>query len=213
MIRRDEIGIIVQHNSAYLTYRDAGDSASRTGLMAMAGSEVDKQLLWQFLTKDKELIRHPIDPKWSDPLLTSRDQLVNWAGGAATLPKKWDNIVIFAALKKYSESNFINKDVLLPETRLFLYKCAGLQAPFWIKMLGYSLFFIKLVYNTKINPGIEQNQMISMCSVYGKWWMRKLKAWHPDLERNLVEYWGGDEWRNQIEINVAISNYIQRIIN
>jgi len=213
MIKRDEIGIIGQHNASYPEYFDTGDSSSRAGLMAMAGSDVDKALLWQFLTKDKELVRHPTDPKWSDPLLTSRDQLINWAGGAATLPMKYDNLVIFAALKKYAESSFINKDVLLPETRLFLYKCAGLEAPIWIRALGYPLFFLKLVYNTKINPGIEQNQIISMCAVYGKWWMRKIKAWHPDLEHNLVDYWGGEEWRNQIEISTAISNFIQREIS
>jgi hypothetical protein len=66
-----------------------------------------------------------------------------------------------------------------------------------------------VVWATKIKPNDEQNQTIAMCAVAGTEYLEALVRWHPDLKKNLDDYWGGHPWRDQPEIAFHIWEYIQ----
>lgn len=187
MITRDEHGIIVQHPSM-----DGGDSLSRTGIMALCGSEQDREKIPFFEAKGAVLVRHPYQSKWNDPNKTSRDQIVCAAASGLLKVPAWN----------YARTGKVNKDFLMPAVRLYLYKCAGSEAPLWIRTLGKVNLFIDLVWNTKIKPNDEMNQFACICIVMGPWWCDKLLSWHPDVIGNINGYWGN--WRNQPEIGAAL---------
>lgn len=206
MIVRDQYDIIVQHPTM-----DGGDSASRTGMMALCGTWIDQKNLTSFMTNYtyQSLVRHPRQDYWSMPTQTSRDQLVCWAAGVSSLPYH-KGMLRWCIEKFYAGSSFINKDYLAPDVRLYLYKCAGIDAPLLIRLLGWPLFLLSFIWNTKVKPSDEQNQFICICIVMGKWWTKRLYKWHPDLEKNLRDYWGG--WRDQMEIADTIIKKIKESI-
>jgi hypothetical protein len=210
VIKRDEFGIIVQHNLDHPEQMDGGDSASRTGIMAMCGSIQDWDLLSKFLVetdvkKWPYLVRHPEQKKWNDPKETSRDQLICWAAGGGSR-----GFYLFAiqTLIAYAESWTINKDVLLPHVRFALYKAARYPAPLWIRLLAKPMMTAHLIWATKINPDDEQNQNVCLCSIYGDEWLKRLRDWHPNLYGNLIRYWAGKPWRDQKEISEAMIKFI-----
>lgn len=198
MIKRDAKGLIVQHCDGYPTYLDGGDSAARTGIMALCGSEYDQYRLGMFITEDYKLVRHPSQANYSDPKNTSRDQLIQWAAGVSVK----SNATTTLALSAYDDLNFINDDFLPPDVRLYLYRCAKQPAPLLTIALGYPLMFISLLWACFITPKAEQNKMFCMMAVMG--WMKLYKRLHPSLEANIREYWSGWPFRDQHEIADAM---------
>jgi hypothetical protein len=194
MIVRDSYNIIVQHRPEDKTYSDAGDSASRTGIMALCGSVLDQDNMNSWT----HLCRHPYDPEWSDESKMSRDQLVCFAAGITESPIQWSLLVDIQKL-----GWFINKDFLSPSVKLYLNKCTNKKSPWWLEILGRANMFVDLIWNTKIKPDGEINQFACMCIVMGPWWSRKLMEWHPCDYANLLIYWGG--WRDQIEISTRLT--------
>lgn len=59
MIVRDNLGVIVQHRRKEPEYKDGGDSARSTGLMALTGSKEDIKILHHFEIGHGLLNRHP----------------------------------------------------------------------------------------------------------------------------------------------------------
>lgn len=200
MLVRDTENIIVQHNRDYPAQADGGDSASRTGIMALCGSYVDKQLLSKFITNDWKLVRHPTQDKWNNPKLTSRDQLICWAAGLHNDTTQW------LTIREYSKKFFINKDVLPPDVRLFLHLISNKRPSSALKFWGNLFLAAHVYYNTKIKPDTEQNQLICMLLALAKVdarydkLLRKYIAQHKTLGTNLLQYWGGTPWRDQVEI-------------
>ena len=211
MIQRNNDGIIMQHNRAYPDYSDGGDSCARCGLMAMAGSKLDQDLLFKFLDPWGHLVRHPTgegsprNPTHALPEFTSRDNLIQWAAGI----QPGDAICQHAA-DKYAGQWFINKDILMFDTKLFLKKKSSIAPPLWLVVLGTANMFLTLLWACFVTPDEEQNKTIAMCIAFGPPWIRMLLRWHPDLRKNLETYWGGSEWRNQIEISDAIWACVRR---
>lgn len=187
MITRDEHGIIVQHPTM-----DGGDSLSRTGIMALCGSEIDTEKLPFFEQKGAVLVRHPYQTEWAEPSFTSRDQVVCAASSGILKVPAWN----------YARKGKVNKDFLTPSVRFYLYKASGTKAPLWIRALGKLNLFIDLIWNTKIKPNAEMNQFACICIVMGPWWADKLCSWHPDIIGNIMGYW--NSWRGQPEIAEAL---------
>jgi hypothetical protein len=191
MIKRDEYGFIVQHPDM-----DGGDTLCRTGIMALCGSYEDACLLYQFIADGadgyRRLVRHPKQQKWNDPKETSRDQVVCAAASKG----------LFRSILNYANQGRVNKDILDPGVRLYLYTSAKEKAPLWIRVLGKMNLLAALVWNTKIKPDEEMNQFACICIVMGKWYAQKLIEWHPDIEKNIMAYWSG--WRDQPEIGQAL---------
>lgn len=191
MLKRDQYGIVCQHSVTDPSYCDGGDSCARTGILAAAGSNLDKNNLGLFIQlKTNELVRHPTQADWNDPRNTSRDNLVQWAVGQSVVQKD--------VLLQYAGKWFINKDFLDPLVRLYLYKCAKAKAPIHLVLLGYSLLALGMLWNCFIKPTDEQNQFSCICYVMGPLWSKLHLKWHPGLYTNLKEYWCG--WRDQPEI-------------
>lgn len=208
MIVRDENGIIVQHNLDYPDQKDGGDSASRTGIMAMCGSVEDMELLGEFVPfYEGKLVRHPRQSGWNDHRKTSRDQLICWAAGV----NQMGNFIpayLLGSLHNYAESWFINKDVLPPHVRYALYKITGFKAPWWIRMVAEPMMDAAIWYSCKIRPDEEQNQIICLASIYGDEWVNKVWKTHPYLGENLRKYWCGKPWRDQAEIYLKMVEFV-----
>lgn len=216
-IARDSNGIICQVQEDGTL--DGGDSACRTGIMAMCGSEQDIDNLRKFVKpkswndESKYLIcRNPggfsnSEQDETDPANTSRDQAVAFFGLKSTRTTYYA-----AAAVDYSEGWFINKDFLDPSIRLYLrttyYPIE--TSPLWMRVFGYAFLFAALIFNTKIKPHEEMNQFVCVCNRFGPWWLKKLRDWHPDLYGNIREYWGG--WRQQEEIGEALISHIEKRI-
>lgn len=231
MIKRDEHGIIVQHNLNYPDQMDGGDSASRTGIMAMCGSKDDAILLSKFAYGfGGQLVRHPFQTSngrtgedfrnWADPKETSRDQLICWAAGVNVWTpivniknnpfgsETWKYISI-ATIKTYAEMNFINKDFLPPHVRCALYIVAFQKPPLWIRLIAEPMMLLHLAWSAKFASDEEQNQTVCLCSIYGDEWVKRLYDWHPNLYKNLMTYWDGKPWRDQKEISEAMIKFIE----
>lgn len=192
MVVRDKYGIIVQQPDM-----DGGDSASRTGIMALCGSQQDYDLLPLFVSVSG-LVRHPYQAQWADAKLTSRDQLVCFSavGGSAAL---------------YAKSYFINKDFLAPDVRLYLHRCAGIVPSPFLELGGRAMLFISILYNAFVTPNSEQNQLACICIIMGPFWIGILNKLHPELEHNITNYWSG--WRDQAEIGETFNRYIKEKVN
>lgn len=197
MIKRDETGIICQHDPNVSEYMDGGDSASRTGIMALCGSEQDKELLPNFLIGSnllgevkRKLVRHPNQKNWNISELTSRDQLVCYAAGC------FNNKPQCAQSLLESYNWFINKDILMPDVRNHLKLCAG-KSGSW---LGYLWLNISILCAAYIKPDVELNQLICMCLVAGPKYMKRLVKYHPNIIGNINKYWCGYPFRDQNEI-------------
>lgn len=211
MIKRDQYGIICQHAERGTddpSYMDGGDSASRTGIMALCGSEIDQSVLELFFKGDFCLpVRHPYQKQFQDFSLISRDQLMCLAAGCFD-----DYKVSFARTKLQRfltvwTPPFLNKDIIMPQHLYHLHCCAYVDRFKDIKtiLLGWlsAIFLLAdILWNTKINPVSEQNQLICMLIVRGPWWVRLYLKYHPDPQGVLMAYW--DSWRDQPEIGEAL---------
>lgn len=197
MIVRDEHGIICQGDANDPSYKDGGDSASRTGIMSL-NSLLDSSLLPLFITETNELVRHPTQKKWNDPKETSRDQLVAY----------FVSIRNSAVAHKYAKQWFINKDFLSPIVKLHFYKASGFSAPIWLKVLGKIEMALAMYWNTKIKPDEEMNQFTCVCIRLG--YARELFVKHPNLVKNIREYFSG--WRDQREIGEALISEVMKSI-
>ena len=200
---RDEHGIILQQDASdpnNMNLLDGGDSAFSTGMMSLWGSEQDTNLLsWFIVPESFAICRHPNDPKWKDPKLTSRDQVVAWAAG---IQSPYRTMVMF----HYAESGKVNSDILSPLVRLYLYEKSGVKAPFWIRTLGKAMLHADLFWNAKIKPDHEMNQSICIHHHFGT--LPLLLKWHPDLIGNMQDYYCG--WRRKPEMFEQFLKFIER---
>lgn len=215
MIKRDEFGFIGQvgvlkDGTPNPADFDFGDCAFRTGLLAMCGSAKDKALLPKLIDPITGLvIRYPGQPErgYDLPTNTSRDQLIGWAAGVASLNEKFSN-QNSDALLHYAQTGKINKDILGFDVRLFLYKCAGVQnIPLKIKTLGMAQLPLSILWACHVTPEHELNQIICQLSVFDKKWTQMLINRHPNWRRNLMNYWNG--WRAMSEIYGLLLNYVE----
>lgn len=190
MIQRDEHNIICQfqQDSDGSTRLDGGDSLNRTSMMAISGSEEDLKLLPLFITSDGLLCRHPFQTQWAGSHLSSRDQVV-----CALMTGKFPE-----QAKHYVETGWVNGDFLDWGVRWAICEVYGFEKPFWVMRLGPTNLKLSMFWNTKIDPDHEQNQFVCICIALGKEYCRELIERHPDIEKNIMEYFSG--WRNQPEI-------------
>lgn len=224
MIKRDEIGIIMQHDIFTPENRlDGGDSAMRTGLMAVCGSQEDKQLVHMFEQVGLGM-RHPYQSPWNNVWNFTRDQLTCLAAGlsAASL------LTTSAACKRLYESHRDRgwraqnrekdapgttkkwpdgPDWIAPDLRLHLRLCAGIPSKYYV--IGWAFLWLSLIFNTKIKPEAEQNQFICQLIIAGPKWVKRYKRMHKTWRKNLDEYWCG--WRDQKEIRDAIVNKLEGV--
>jgi len=204
-MKRDAHGIIGQTDVYDINYFDFGDSAFSTGIMAMTGSMTDVKLMPQFVINGK-ICRHPYDIKWSNTDLTSRDQVVAFFAGLPQLRPFLGYEVVQNACLNYAKSWKVNSDVLLPNIKVYLYKCANVRPPLWLLALALPLQVLALLWDAFVKPKHEMNQSICVNSVYGTGWLRALKIMHPDLNGNIAEYYNG--WRDKTAIGNRLMAYI-----
>ena len=205
-MKRDEYGIIIQANGTKVNGQlvdDGGDSAFSTGINAFCGSEKDFQLMPLFI-KNGKLVRHPYQTintgtaPHNDPLATSADQVKGFFAGLHGRANEPSHSEVKQACLNYARGWRVNKDILSPANKLYLYKCADTKPPLWLSLLAYPNFTGELLVNTKINPGHEQTQFPVMCCMYGAAWISLLREHHPDLFKNITEYFC--TWRQRCEI-------------
>lgn len=201
MIYRDSHGLIVQPDYNYEDYwnhTDAGDTASRTGIMALCGSDTDRLLL--LIMASLPLSRHPYDEKWSNPKLMSRDQLICLAAGFSIIPLQMKQV-----------GWFINSDILTPSHKAHLKRCNKEEMSWLFQKISDLWLFCDMIWSTKVNPDLEQNQLICMLIVRGKPWAKLYTKLYPDFRAHLVQYW--DSWRKQPEIAHRMIDKIEEILN
>lgn len=194
MIIRDSLGIIVQHDPNNPGYQDGGDSACRTAIMAVSGSLQDAALMHHFFAADGRVIRHPTQPKWSDPNETSRDQLMPVLAARKIGIWCYKSELTFAAYAK--RGFFCNKDILLPHIIWFM---AGATYSAWrfpLAIVGVPCFALALLLNRWLSN--EQNQIASMALAAGPGWTWLYKKLRPTWRAEIMGYWSG--WRDQREI-------------
>lgn len=221
MIRRDKHNFIIQHNANYPDYLDGGDTASRTGLMAMCGSMPDLANLQRLVVltgvSTYRIIRHPFqnsnghpaDSKdfrdWTDWRETSRDQVIAYCAGT-----KHGQITgpMHSAISRYAKSWFINKDFLLPHYKLTLNRAIFRRGSLVLRLFGYPFLMLHILFSAYLKPSAEQNQTIAMLAHYPDWMLRFFCKAHGDIAENMFTYWAGHLWRDQWEIGFAICEYI-----
>jgi len=211
MIKRDKYNYIGQHNADYPDYLDFGDCARSTGLMAMAGSEIDQKLIDTFVIEELKIVRHPFDPMWNKPEQTSRDQVMAWSAGINERNvEPLAKATCRAACYRYANYWFINKDVLLPHYKLALYRASKYNYSIFISILGWPLLLLHILYMCWIKPNAEQNQTIAMLRHFPLWTRKLYLNLHPNVEKNISDYFDGYPWRDQKEISAAINDYLRK---
>jgi len=199
---RDKYSIISQPNQDGTV--DNGDSAFSTGLMAGSGSALDASLMPLFV-KTGWLVRHPYSTDntgtapHNDPKATSRDQVVTFFFGA----KIANNAQVNAACMRYARGWRINSDVLAPHYKLYLYKCAGEKPPLWLLILGTMFQTLSLLFDVYVKPDTEKNQSVAMNIVFGKPYITFLYKYHPNVFKNVNEYFC--HWRQRCSIAAALN--------
>jgi hypothetical protein len=209
-MKRDEYGIIIQPDGAKIlvdgvevVIDDGGDSSFSTGLNSWAGSEKDFQLMPLFIV-DGKLVRHPYQShstgtaSHNDPSATSADQVKGFFSGLHGRANEVTHAKVKEACLNYAKGWRVNKDVLTPANKVYLYKCADTKPPLWLSILAYPIFKGELFVNTKINPSHEQTQFPAMCCIMGKKYIVSLVKNHPNLFENMENYFCG--WRKRCEI-------------
>jgi hypothetical protein len=223
MIKRNEQGIVGQHDiynpNAPI---DLGDSAARTGILAMCGSIQDIELLPLFEIEPGFCARapkgnEPYDNIWS----FSRDQLLQYVAG---LPRHQEGSKIAARLlwthmerfffcqNKLNTGSkpkpwYVPADILTPSHVGHLIRVVKCYPLYPFLLVSYLWLLFDIYWSTKVKPTVESNQIVAMCSVAGKWALRLYVKMHPDFKTPLYNYWGG--WRDQGEIANAIIDYIE----
>lgn len=213
-MKRDNYNIIVQGDLKDPSYGDGGDSAFSTGLMAWADSEQDIKLMSLFVNySDLKIVRHPFQEKWNDTSLTSRDQVIAFFAGLRNINKvdfkNAQAALLWKSCKQYADSWMINKDIITPEVKLYLYRCLNLQEPLHIKLLGYPWAALRLLWNCYVKPNEELNQSIVLFATLGKPWLRLLVKLHPNLNDNLINYFCN--WRDKTGMYLALNKKIKEL--
>lgn len=206
MIKRDEYGIIVQHDPNVPEYADGGDSAARVGIMVAFGSSRDRIVLnwWQVMPNSGiyDCVRHPVQEQWSNPKQFSRDQFVPFLAGLSTK-------IAPHILDAFSGS-WVNKDFLLPDVQLHRALCLKAKVGMLLKISGYSFLWLSILWACYIKPKHELNQLACQCLIAGPKWLRMLYVLHPNYDQNFRDYYSG--WRDQSEISTFIILRTQQII-
>lgn len=232
MIKRDQYGIIVQHDPANPSYADGGDSAMRTGLMALCGSGQDSGNLARFNIINQSgsptdlLVRHPYQFPWNNPNNFTRDQLICYMAGAKSTGATNITKRIFKAVVKrgfraqnteYDAPGTLKKfpngpDLLSPSDVLFLAHTANFNHLFLLllSIAGIPWFLLTLLVATKINPDGEQNQIICQCLTFGRLTTKLYTKLHPNYKKVITDYWGG--WRDQREIAVSMIIKVESVV-
>lgn len=197
MLARDVYGIIGQHDIYDLSTRpDGGDSARSTAMMAISGSQQDRQLIkiWGPLVRNpfQTTISKDNGKAYNDPTGMSRDQVAClWAA----------NVIIGCIPNKTFEGNFVNQDLLDPSYQWLRAKAEGRETGIH-KTLGTPFLIAGILWQCTIKPDHEVNQMLCMTLALGEKYTALLIQLHPDFTGNLKDYWCG--WRDQKEIFDAI---------
>lgn len=197
---RDKYSIITQDG-------DGGDSAFSTGMMAMTGSKIDIKNMWLFIEDDGSIVRHPFQEKWDDPKLTSRDQVVAFFAGA----RNSDDETVKSSALSYAKKWKVNKDILLPHVKGYLYLCAGKSIPLMLLPFAYLTLILSILWDAFIKPNHEMNQSVAISSMYGRIWLSLLNNLHPNLKDNITCYFSG--WRNKKQMGIEINLFIEGELN
>jgi len=184
---------------------DYTDSAFLCGILSLFGSEMDRDKLYNYIHSSNALVRHPLgdanDQTSTHPQDTSRDALVAWSS------TKTDNPSVNAARLSYARKWFINKDILLPHVRVYLYKQAQAKVDWynlWMYPLAYIIVPLDILYTAAIartqtvKAQHELNQSLCLANSYGKFFLKMLLKLHPTPDENMKDYFCS--WRNQSEI-------------
>jgi hypothetical protein len=218
MIRRDEHGIICQHDPADPSYMDGGDSSHRTGIMAMCGSARDKFLLANFILFGKGR-RHPSQKDYSDPRSWTRDQLIPTMAGLKETGRTYDARKLFMShLKRgficQNELNihlepkaWYDRDILSPSHIGHLILCAKVYPLYPFLIFSWLWMTLDLLWTTKVTPTKESNQPIVMFITAGKFWVKAFNWLQPNWRDTVRSYWGG--WRDQSEIGEALIKKVE----
>jgi len=205
MTIKREFGIIVQHDPHDPTYRDGGDSSRSTSLMALFGSKQDQCILLKHYIGNGLMCRNPNQYKWSDPSSFSRDQTVPYI--CALFYCKDDYVLreIFdATLKRLFLAQ--NYDLLTPAIIWIMVKGANIVWMYWLYPIVILWHYLEIIYNCKIVPKNEQNQLMAMCKIYGT--EKLFKKLHPDWKKAVNDYWSQFPFRDQSEVaDQMINNF------
>lgn len=203
-MRRDKHGIIIQTDEANPAYEDGGDSAFSTGLMAFCGSIEDIKLMPSFITKDFKLVRHPHQDAntgthpHNDPRATSRDQVIAFFAGL----KHSKDVAVTRACIKYAKGWRVNRDILGPAHKYYLYKLADVQPSTTLEFFAELHQGCSILWDCYVKPHSEKNQSVVMNSVFGTRWLTFLANKHPNIFTNIRKYFSG--WRAKAEIGEAL---------
>lgn len=213
MIQRDLEGFVLQHP---IDKNSGGDTSRTTGMLAMFGSRIDRELLLKH-EKPKGsglLCRHP--KFYSDDDFT-RDQMLPIIGALyqcqhpdhKALAKRifWSRFKCGFLAQNYM-NQFPEKDGVRKNKGLFgrdplspshigMLILAGEQYwLFWLLPFCYVWAMIDIFYHAKVVPRNEPNQLIAVCMTYDLLWL--WVAAHPNWKKSIEIYWCG--WRDQKEI-------------
>lgn len=200
-MRRDNLGIIGQTDANDPSYLDFGDAPFSTGLMAFGGSVQDKELMKLFITWDYRIVRHPSSDQntgthpHNDSRSVSRDQVIAFFSG---IYKRECHEYVRQACVKYAKGWRVNRDILGPAHKYYLYKCAGVKPNIVLTAFAYLHQGLSILWDCYIKPNSEKNQSIVMNTIFGKRWIKFLYYNHPDLYKNIDVYFNG--WRDKAEI-------------
>lgn len=228
MIKRDNYGIVCQHSPYDENYIDGGDSSRAEGMLAMTGSAQDLHLLPQFEVLSTGMFhRHPNQPHYCDSNNFTRDQLVQLYAGLNKLEDKsiarrgfWSHAkrLFFCQNTHDLQGNlkpwYKSRDplpasnigqMIIASRYYLLYPLL----PFCILFL-----FLEILFHSVMPINKENNQIIALCDVYGKWILKLYCFLDRKWEDKLIEYWGltSKDFRYQPEIGNMITAYIENRI-
>ena len=202
MISRDAIGLPIRIREDNTV--DFTDSAFLCGMLSLFGSSSDKALLAKY-TKSSQLIRHPtgdqLDQSVIDPISTSRDALIAWSS------TKVDDEQVNLTRLNYARKWFVNKDILLPHLKLYLYRQSGHKVDWynlWLYLVAYKFLLLDILWFCLVSrfqtpeKQHEINQMLSLANSYGRFWLKLFFLLHKSPDENMKDYFC--TWRNQSEI-------------
>lgn len=198
-----EHGLILQHDVFNVNEPCGGDSSRSTGTMAVFGSLADKMVITKHYLGDGLMCRNPYQKKWNDPKNFSRDQTIPLVAGFAIC--KDDHIlkeIFYAHLQRFFFCQ--NLDLSTPALILQMILGARLKSWYWFYPIGMGWHLLEIVWNTKVMPWNEKNQIMCQCKQFGT--ENIYKKLHPAWKVPVSDYWwsGSGWWRDQFEIGKQI---------
>ena len=217
MIFHDEHGFLVDETS------DGGDSAMRTGMLALF--RIERAPLLHYYEHEGQCVRHPLDKPWNNPKNFTRDQLIPltagfYADGMITQARRvfWAHAQrgffcqnferdypgstkrpyphTFTNDKGQNESRIFDfADPLMPDHIWHLIKCAKLYPLYWFAVIGIPFFVLSMFFHS-LSAHREHNQIIAMAKVQGRWAELLFRVMTHNWREDLRQYWGP---RNEIE--------------